>query len=102
MENTPNTNLYPATVKDQLVLLKDNSENEVKQKAVKALWTSDYFGFARHSMFNWLEYIECDKEDLSEIINTLAPIHKDMKYFTGEYITDKYRYTKLSVSSQIR
>ena len=50
-------------------------------------------------MFNWLEYIECEKEDLNEIINTLVLIHKEMKYFTGEYITDKYRYTKLSVSS---
>ena len=50
-------------------------------------------------MFKSLEYIECEKEDLSEIVNTLAPIHKTMKYFTGHYISGKDRYIKLTVAS---
>ena len=53
-------------------------------------------------MFKLLEYIECEKEDLSEIVNTLAPIHKTMKYFTGHYISGKDRYIKLTVDRQIR
>ena len=53
-------------------------------------------------MFKLLEYIECEKEDLSEIVNTLAPIHKTMKYFTGHYISGKDRYIKLTVASQVK
>ena len=83
-------------------LLLDNYEFDVKKHAEKALWPSDYFKYARYSMFSWLEYIECQEEDLSEIQNTLTPIHKEMKYFTGHYITGKDRYTKLTVASLIR
>ena len=72
------------------------------KKAEKALWTSDYFSFARHSMFNWLDYIECEEDKLSEIIDTLTPIYRDMKYFTCHYIAGKNRYIKLTVASQIR
>ena len=79
----------------------NETEIEVKKKAEKALWPSDYFRYARYSMFNWLEYIECQEEDLIEILNTLAPIHKEMKFFTGQYINGKERYTKLTAASQI-
>ena len=50
-------------------------------------------------MFTLLEYIECEKEDLKEIINTLIPIHKTMPYFTDYYISGKDRYTKLTVAN---
>ena len=53
-------------------------------------------------MFKALEYIECQNEDLSEIVNTLAPIHKTMKYFTDYYISGKERYTKLTVARQVK
>ncbi len=52
-------------------------------------------------MFSWLEYIECEEDEPIEIVNTLTPIHKEMKYFTGHYITGKERYTRLTVTSQI-
>ena len=51
-------------------------------------------------MFSWLEYIECEEDDIIEIVNTLTPIHKEMKYFTGHYIIGKDRYIKLTVASQ--
>ena len=53
-------------------------------------------------MFKSLEYIECQKEDLSEIINTLAPIHKTMNDFTSYYISGKDRYTRLAVCNQLK
>ena len=53
-------------------------------------------------MFKSLEYIECEKEDLSEIVNTLVPIHKTMKYFIGHYISGNDRYIKLIVGDQVK
>ena len=53
-------------------------------------------------MLKSLDYIECKKEDLKEIKSTLAPIHKTMKYFTDHYISDKDKFTKLTVANQIR
>ena len=50
-------------------------------------------------MFSWLEYIECQEDDLIEIVNTLTPIHKEMKYFIGHYITKKAEKGRLSMFS---
>ena len=58
-----------------------------------------YFGFARHTMLHWLAHIECQEEDLSEIINTLAPINKDLRYFAHRCIPGEDRYAKLKVSN---
>ena len=77
------------------------TEIEVKQKAEKVLWPSKYFRYARFSMFSWLEYIECQDNGIIEILNTLTPIHREMKYFAGHYIAGKDRYTRLTVASQI-
>ena len=52
-------------------------------------------------MFNCLEYIEYQSEDLIEIKSTLAPMHKSMKHFTDHYISGKKRYTKLAAVSLI-
>ena len=53
-------------------------------------------------MFEILKYFDCEKEDLSEINNTLIPMTKDFKDFFAYYVNGNEIFIRLTARSNLK